>query len=158
MPIWTCEACGCRSTQGGDCIECGRSLGSPRKAVLAAGVATVVLSLLWVGSGALLGVQASLFAAFYGGLVSGAVVHVSGGRGVLYQAIASSFTLAGVVCAQTVLVLILWEEIARANDLAWESPGFVETLHYLVNYDPLTIVFCVLGLFGGFWVWRQPDA
>lgn len=84
MAVYVCRACGARSTQGGDCIICGRSLGSLPRAMVAAAAATAVLGSLWFGLALATGIQLGWMAALFGVGVSGAVVQVSGGRGLSY--------------------------------------------------------------------------
>ncbi len=152
MPTYACRACGATNSHSGDCILCGADLGSLPAAALVAFGAAAVLGVGWVGWAWLTGLQVTWFAAVYGGLVSGALVHFSGGRGPLYQGVATAATVLGLLLADSALVALL---AARAQpDLPLPPVG--ELLAYQVQHDPITIAFMLLGVAGGLWVWRYP--
>jgi hypothetical protein len=157
VKIVVCQ-CGARSTTGGDCIVCGKSLGSIPSAIAAAWVSAALLALLWVAGFWLTGFTLPWFACFFGGLVSGAVAQVSFGRGWAYQAIASTATLVGLTVAHVLLVLVLRR---RLDLLVGGGDGWVRLSALaleLLEQDPVLFVFNVFGLLGGFWLWRQPEA
>jgi hypothetical protein len=157
VPIYLCSDCQARNVEGGDCIQCGRSLGRMDRAVWAAAGSSFLLGALWVGSAVLLKLQIGWVAALYGALVSGAVAHYSGGRGVAYQAVATAFTLLGLLLSETLVVLSLWDQLTARWGLDVPRPDPWELVVYLVQYDGATILFCLLGVAGGFWLWRQPS-
>lgn len=151
-----CE-CGARNTQGGACIICGRPLGSFPRAVAAALVSAGALIVVWVGVSLVLRAQAFWFGMLFGGLVSGSIAHWSGGRGWRYQALSSGVTVAGIALANTLLLLLL---TGRADEIvAVEQPNLrlVSLAAAQLEHDPLTFGFAVMGLMGGFWLWRQPE-
>lgn len=43
------------------------------------------------------------------------------------------------------------------NERLVASMGFGELARALFDHDPGLLLFSALGLFGGFWVWRQPE-
>lgn len=144
--------CGARNTQGGQCIVCGAELGSLPRAIAAAAIATIALMVVWVGLALTLGAQTMWFAMLFGGVVSGAVVQFSAGRGWSYQLVASSATLVGLALADAVLMALV---VARDQGLS--GAGFVELARWQLENDPLTLLFAGMGVFGGFFVWRQPE-
>lgn len=155
MKVVVCE-CGARNVVGGDCILCGRSLGSLSKAVLAAVVAASAMALSWVVTAFVLGAQALWFGALFGVVVSGAVAQVSFGRGWAYQLVASTATLVGIVLGETLLVTLLRDRLDLLVAVEQPNLGLFEAIRYTVLEDSWAMVFAVLGLMGGFWVWKQP--
>ncbi len=152
MALYTCSACAATNTQSGDCVACGAELGSVSRATLAAFGAAGALAFVWVALALGLGLQTSWFGLLYGGLVSGALVHFSGGRGLRYQAIATTATIGGLLVAETALVAALWRRLEPEVSL---PPWDVLAKHQL-EHDPITVAFLVLGVMGGMWVWRYP--
>lgn len=134
MKVVVCP-CGARNTAGGQCILCGQQLGSVPRAVVAGAVAALVLAVAWAVWFWLTGFVWLWLSLLFGVVVSGAVVLVSFGRGWVFQAIASAWTLVGIVAAETLLVL----------------------LQQVAPNDPWVFVFGVCGVMGGFWVWKQPS-
>ncbi len=155
MKVVVC-ACGARNVVGGDCILCGRSLGSVSKACVAAAASSLGLAVLWAVSAWVTGLQASFLAVGFGVVVGGAVAQVSFGRGWLYQLIASTATLAGIVLGETLLILVLRDRLDLLVEVQQPNLGLVEAVRYTVLQDPWAIAFAVLGLMGGFWIWKQP--
>lgn len=136
---------------------CGTPLGSLQRAIAAAAGSALTLALLWVVVAWLLGAQALWFPVLFGGLVSGAVVQLSAGRGWRYQAVATAATVVGIVFGDTLLLLLV---TGRAEELvAVEQPNLrlLSLMRAQVESDPATLAFMALGVMGGFWVWRQPD-
>lgn len=143
--------CGARNTQSGQCIVCGAELGSLPRAIVAAGVATALLVVVWVVLAWALGAQTLWFAMLFGGVVSGAVVQFSAGRGWSYQLVASLATIVGIGVADAVLLALI---VGRTEALA--GSGLLELTRWQLENDPITALFAGLGVFGGFFVWHQP--
>lgn len=146
----TCRQCATRNTQSGSCIKCGSSLGSPVKALWAALVSSTLLGLMWAVSCLAFDFQVPYVALVFGGLVSGSVDAFSRGRGLYYQAVASTATVAGMFFSDTYVV---WRLTVREG---LEPPGAAELWLWALENDGITLALCVLGLMGGFWLWRQP--
>lgn len=155
MKVVVCE-CGARNVVGGDCYLCGRSLGSLPKAILAAVVSATGLALAWVVTARVLGVQALWFGALFGVVVSGAVAQVSFGRGWAYQLVASTATLGGISLGETLVVALLRDRVERLIAVEQPNVGLVEAVRYATLEDSWAVVFSVVGLMSGFWVWKQP--
>lgn len=156
MKVVAC-ACGARNVVGGDCIICGSPLGSVPRALAAAAISAVALAVVWVVVAWVLAIQALWFGLFFGVVVSGAVTQASFGRGWLYQLIASTATLAGIVLGETLLVLLLQDRLDVLVSLEQPNVGALEALRRTALEDPWALAFSVLGLMGGFWVWKQPS-
>lgn len=157
MKVVVCE-CGARNVVGGDCIICGRPLGSIGRAVLAAGASAGALGLAWFLFTWFTGVQALWFALAFGLLVSGAVAQVSFGRGWAYQAIATLATILGIVVGQTLMILAFEGRLGLLWSADQPNLGALEALrHTLVDHE-WALVFCVCGVLGGGWIWKQPSS
>lgn len=133
---------------------CGRSLGSIRDAVKAASIAALLASLVWIGFSWLTGLELSIFAMLFGFAVSGAVAHRTGGRGPLYQGIASSFTLVGMAVSDAVVVRMQWFKIHPDWSRDLPLPPLMDQLAWQAQWDGVFLVFVTLGFVGGFWLWR----
>ncbi len=153
MPLFPCRHCEARNDYPGRCIVCGKSLGSYPKAFIAAAASAQGLAFLWVAGSMAFGIPAIFFAIFFGGLVSGAVTTFSGGRGFGYQAIATGFTILGIVLADTILVWNFWPQLTGSPNTA--RPGFSALMEWLFLYDNVTGIFSVLGVVGGMFIWHH---
>ena len=154
MGVYLCESCEARNIRGGICTMCGKPLGSLRDAIAAASIAMLLASLFWIGFSWLTGVQISFFAMVFGLAVSGAVAHRTGGRGPLYQAIASGFTLVGMAVSDAVVVRMHWFTINPDWPRDLPLPSLWDQLAWQAQWDGVFVVFVTLGLVGGFWLWR----
>lgn len=154
MPIYTCNHCQSRNTRSGRCVECFKSLGSPIKALVAALVSGAIIGLLWIGISWFTGLQLPFIAMIFGGLISLAVTTYSGGTGFLYQGIATLATLASILIADTIVVLMLLE-----NDYAGTGgsapPLSLSLLEHQALYDPYSFLFITIGIMGGLYIWTD---
>lgn len=154
MRIYTCNHCQSRNTRSGQCVECLKSLGSPIKALVAALASGVVIALLWIGISWFTGLQLPFIAMIFGGLISLAVTTYSGGVGFLYQGIATLFTIASILVADTVVVLLLLEDTYGAT--GWSAPPLsLSLLEYQALYDPYSFLFISIGIAGGLYIWTD---
>lgn len=156
MRIILCPKCGARNTVAGYCELCNASLGSLHRAVNAAFGSAAALALLWIAVGLLFDIALPMFAVGFGAVVSFVTVRLSRGCGPLYQLIATSATILGVLVAHVTLTIVLLEPdgiemFAHLNDDDW-----IRVLWAMVLYDPFTDVFLAAGVLGGFYIWKQP--
>lgn len=157
MKVVVCE-CGARNVVGGECIICGRQLGSIGVAAVAAAVAATALGLVWFLFTWFTGVQALWFGMFFGMIVSGAVVQVSFGRGWLFQAIATAATVVGIIVGETLMVLAFEGRLGLLFSTSQPNLGALEAVrHTIVDYE-WVLIFCVCGVMGGGFVWKQPSS
>ncbi len=133
---------------------CGRSLGSIRDAIVAASTATTIMSVLWVGLSWLIGMTAVPIAILFGAAISGAVAHRTGGRGFFYQAIASLFTITSLALSDAIVVRIHWLAINPDWPPGHPLPALLDQILYQAQWDGILLVAVILGLIGGFWLWR----
>ena len=157
MAIRKCIECGTRNGEPGDCVVCGRSLGSPVTAVNAAAGTAVLLSLLWLVFTWLTGIAFPVFALVYGWTVSFVAVRVSWGRGLLYQAIVSGVSLLGIVVTDALLVQWFWHEWYPNWPPEEPPPELRELIPTLLQWDPWHVLFALFGVLGTLWVWRKGD-
>lgn len=155
MPVVVCE-CGARNTAGGDCIKCGRGLGSIPRALMAAAVSAVALAVGWAVFIWLTRFFVLWFLMLFGIGISGAVVQASFGRGWSYQAIASAATIASVVLGHALLVVLVRDRLDLLFSLEQPNVGLLSVLAAVLE-DQTALVFSVVGVMGGFWVWKQPS-
>lgn len=156
MRIILCPKCGARNTEAGYCDICNASLGSTRRAVNAAFGTAAALALLWIAMGLLFNIEQPMFAIGFGAVVSFVTVRHSRGCGPVYQLIATSATILGILVADATIVIALSEPegfttLTRLNDDDW-----IRILRHMVLYDPFTAVFLVTGVMGGLYIWKQP--
>ena len=154
MVSYMCEHCEARNSRGGRCTFCNESLGSMRVAFKAAFLAATALSLFWIFLSWVTGLELGALALVFGFLVSGAVAQSTGGRGILYQAVASFFTVSGLAIADAVVVRMQWFKIFPNWDPAEPLPPMMDQLVYQAQWDGIFLVFVVLGFAGGLWLWR----
>lgn len=126
---------------------CQQPLGDLPAAVTAACVSSAALSLLWAGFTLVTGYQVIWFAVLYGGLVSGAVAWASSGRGPVYQLVATTATVVGLVVGQLLFVLAYH----RRLDLLANH----EEVSRLVLENHWGLAYAVLGVVGGLWLWHD---
>lgn len=157
MKVVVCE-CGARNVVGGDCIICGRPLGSIGKAAVAAAAAASLLGVGWFLFAWLTGIQALWFGLLFGVAVSGAVVQVSFGRGWAYQAIATLATVTGIVVGETLLILAFEGRLGLLWSATQPNLGALEAVRHTLVDDEWALIFCVCGVMGGAWVWKQPSS
>ncbi len=146
MGVIVCRHCSARNTEGGDCVMCQKPLGDLPAAITAAFVTAGVLAVLWAGFTLVTHIQIMWFAVLFGGLVSGAVAHFSGGRGPTYQLVATTATVVGIVVGQ-LLFVVGW--VGRFDVLADQ-----DAVAAIVFADDWSLPFCVLGVVGGLWLWQ----
>lgn len=147
-----CPGCGTRDNAGHRCHVCGYRLGSLHKAVVAAGVAALGYGAIWVGLTWLTGMQLSAIATGFGAVVAGSVAIVSKGRGCLYQLIASGFTVIGIGVAQARVYQLLWDQLPGVPPDT-PAPSIAALWPWVLQYDPVTVLWCVFGVLGGFILW-----
>jgi len=121
--------------------------------MLAGAISAIGVGGLWVLTSWLLRIQIPAVAVVFGGIVSAAVTRFSAGRGIVYQGIASFWTVVGLLVADTVVVLIFWQELYAPS--AGTPPPIWNLMEYQALYDPLTFLFYGLGIIGGLWIWRE---
>lgn len=134
-------------------MKCLKGLGSYPKALVAGLASTVLLSGVWIGAAYLVALQFGFFALFYGAVISGAITHVSGGRGLSFQFIASVFTIAGMLFADTTVVFILWDQLPGVLE-GEQRPEFFDLMIRLLEYEASTLLFMLFGLIGGLYIWQ----
>jgi hypothetical protein len=153
MPIYVCSQCGARNTRSGQCVSCLESLGSVKKAIDAALISGAVMSLIWIGLAVVTGLQLTVLALIFGGVISVAVTRYSGGVGPLYQGIATAATFLSILVADTIVVILLWNKI---NPGSGPAPSFsYALLEFQIQHDPFTFMFVGLGVAGGLFIWRE---
>lgn len=157
MKVVVCETCDARNVVGGDCILCGKPLGSIPLAFVSAFATAALFALSWASFAWLTGLIALWMSLLFGVAVSGAVVQVSFGRGWAYQAIASSATIIGIIGAETLLILLLHDRLDILVEFDTLNIAAVNLAARVALHDPAALAFGVLGLMGGFWVWKQPS-
>ncbi|MEZ6186918.1 MAG: hypothetical protein R3F62_18140 [Planctomycetota bacterium] len=156
MAVWVCPACELRNESPGDCMVCGASLGSLRKAVAAASLSAGALALVWIACAVFVGVRPLLLALIYGAVVSGCVMAFSGGRGLSYQGVATAATIVGLLVADTVAVYAVWYLWFDGQSYEGPQPTWWEFLCHNALYEPYTIASFTAGVLGGLFLWIQP--
>ena len=154
MATHVCEHCEARNARGGRCTFCEMPLGSLRDAIFTAFATATILALSWIALSWLTGFELCMLASIFGAIVSGAVFVRQGGRGIRYQAVASFFTISGLAIADAAVVRMHWLEICPNWDPARPLPPMLDQLVYQAQWDGLFLVFLVLGLAGGLFLWR----
>lgn len=154
MASYECKSCGSYSQEEGSCIVCGNPLGDLARAIRAAGESSLIMAMIWVAASFLLRMQLPLFALIFGGIVSLYTTRRSAGRGFLFQLIATGFTILGIVLADSMAMLL---EVARessfsASDITIDM--LLADMKYRILNDPVTGLFFVLGIMGGYWIWK----
>jgi hypothetical protein len=129
-------------------------MGSLQRALLAAFGAAAILGLLWIAFSYLTGFQLSIFAAIYGIVVSFCTVHFSKGCGPLYQAVATTATILGLLVSDTVVMIAISSPDGFLHVLRMTTSEWQAALGHFLNNDPVTAIFMVLGVIGGFYIWR----
>ena len=152
MAIYECKKCKSRNTSQGHCIICGASLGSISTATTAASLTSLALGMVWFLSALMFRFQDPFLALLFGGIVSGTVTFFSGGRGLMYQAIATTYTIIGILAFDALVVWYLWPEFSSEA-----RPDFWFLIGYQMYHAPFALASCVLGVMGGFFIWRDPS-
>jgi hypothetical protein len=149
-----CRHCSANNSAPGYCVLCRKQMGSLKKAFDSGLYSSLALATLWSILAIITGIELSFLAIIFGGLVSAAVVRGSSGRGISFQLIATSFTLIGIVASQAFTFYFIWD---RHPDLSaiGPRPGLIAIAHHLLLYDDFTLIFIILGVMGGAWVWHH---
>ncbi len=153
-----CRHCGAQNAGPGQCVLCLKNLGDPKRALVAAAVSTVTLSAVWIGIAWIANFEFSLFATLYGVTISAAVLVYAKGKGPLYQAIASTFTVVGLVVADTIVVWLVWDEYASAQHIPRTTVALWELMKYQLTWDPWVWLWLIAGLMGGFYIWNYDSS
>ncbi len=154
MANYICPHCDANNPDPGRCVMCDRHIGSLKRALLFGAAGTLVLGLLWIVISLGTGMQFPLTALFFGGFVSFCVSHFSGGRGIVYQLIATLFTIAGIVVADSLTGLLIAHFDESINLATFSLSDFLNYIRYTFEKDDFTSFFYVLGVMGGFYIWR----
>ena len=154
MRIYECRHCGARNRSTGQCVKCLKGLGSLPRAFVAAGVAATILAVLWGAFSWITHLQATFLALGFGVTISAVAAHFSGGRGFLYQVVASGWTLLGMLAGDTLAVWLLWPQFYPRTP---DRPDFLALMQWLALWDGATIGLMALGLMGGMFLWHQSD-
>lgn len=154
MASHQCPHCGAYSSEPGRCVVCKKPIGNLGKAISAALASAVVLSVLWIGLAWISGMQLSLLAIAFGGIISLCTTHFSGGRGILYQLIATVVTVVAIVFADGIALMMMDPEVGFEELNSLTAADLLAMMEYHLKYDPATPLFYVLGVMGGFWIWR----
>lgn len=107
MPNYICRHCQANNPVPGQCVLCLKSLGSHKKAFLAAAISSLWCGTIWLTVAVLFRIQLPALAILFGGIVSATVSRFSGGRGITYQLIATAFTIAGIVSFDGLSLLLI---------------------------------------------------
>lgn len=154
MANFPCPKCHANNPSSGWCVVCQTSLGTIKKAISNAAGATIVLGFLWVLMAVSTGMQLTIFAALFGAVVAACTSHFSGGRGFIYQAIATTFTFVGIIFFDTlaVIAVMLRTSAIEASQITltyiWDH-----SIYNALN-DPATTLFYIAGIMGSFIIWR----
>lgn len=143
MGVVVCRKCAARNTEGGECVVCQAPLGDLRAALVAAGVTSALLALVWGGVSLVTGFQSAWFAALFGGVVSGAVAQASSGRGLAFQAIATAATVVGIVAGEALFLVALLVRSGQEDVLATALS------------NPWGPAYAAMGVVGGLWLWHD---
>ena len=154
MPNYKCRHCGANNDDCGKCIICNKGIGSLKTAIIAGFITTIVLGVFWILISLITKIQLPIFALIFGGFVSFGVSHFSAGRGFIYQGIATIYTIIGILLADTISVIILWHDLYPEWGADTPIPQFTDIIIELALYDPFTVFFYILGVIGGFYIWR----
>ncbi len=154
MLTYDCPHCQARNTEAGRCLVCFKLMGSLSRAFQAAYVSAVGLGLLWILFSMITGFQLTMFALIFGMVVSFATVHFSKGHGPMYQFAATSATILGLLVANTVTMLSITRPEGLRIIFHLSFSEWQQVLGQALNYDPVTAIFIVFGVLGGFYIWR----
>ena len=154
MPSYICPHCSAHNSEAGQCVLCYKNIGSWREAMKAGFYTAVILGVLWVAATAIFKIQLPMLAVGFGAAVALSVSHFSGGKGFLYQAIATGFTAAGIICADSVSMLVVAYREGQIElqqvtlNLLWAD------MTHRATEDAATILYYFLGIIGSFCIWR----
>lgn len=102
----------------------------------------------------LTGLQLTMGALLFGGIISLCCTQFSGGRGVLFQLIATTFTIVGIVAADTIAMVIVNVRLGELDPQFITASWLFEGMKHNFFYDGFTGFFFVLGVMAGLWIWR----
>ncbi|GAA5495195.1 hypothetical protein Rhal01_01370 [Rubritalea halochordaticola] len=154
MANYPCPKCTANNSSAGWCVMCQSSLGNLQKAVSNAAGATIVAGIIWVGLSVLTGIQLTILAALYGGAVAMCTSYFSGGRGIIYQTIATLFTFVGIVLFDSIASIGV---MLRLGEIQMSQVTLEYLYSYTIHaalYDPFTGLFYVLGVMTSLVIWR----
>ena len=122
-------------------------------ALATAVLSSVAIAVIWILLSVFAGIQLPALALFFGCLVAGLVSRVSGGRGFSYQAIATAFTVLGIVAGDSIsMLLVAWKELGGG----WPSSDqILQDMADRFEYDPYTVLFYVVGVLGSLYIWKD---
>lgn len=106
--------------------------------------------MVWVVFSVITHWQPLLLLVLFGGIVSAVTTKYSGDRGLTYQAIATFATIFGIIAGDGLVVYLLWEQFTNQAGL----PDLTQLLMYTFQDDHSTVLFSIIGVIGGFWIWR----
>ncbi|MGE0433965.1 MAG: hypothetical protein AB7K09_18605 [Planctomycetota bacterium] len=146
-----CRHCEAPNPRGGRCRKCHLPLGSIFRAAALGAITMLALIVAQVVLTALVGWRMTAIAALYGVAISGVIAVFDGGRGWLFQILATLLTCAGILLGNMLCLLVVWSSMDAPLDwMIWVS--YVLT----VRYDAVALCFAVFGVVGGFWLWMLP--
>ncbi|NWK56958.1 hypothetical protein HW115_15150 [Verrucomicrobiaceae bacterium N1E253] len=157
MTNYICRSCSANNNEPGRCVLCSQSLGSLKIAILAAATSCLLLSICWIALAALTQSWIPLLALVFGGVIALCTSHFSGGRGLIYQMIATGFTLIGIVCSECLITLIFIHRDSTHLLQITDLDSVFRTATYQILYDPALTLFSFLGISGSFFIWRDPS-
>lgn len=149
-----CSKCAANNPEPGHCILCGARLGSYKRAVWAALLATLSMTAMWIILSVVVRMQFPIIAGIFGATVSFCVLHFSGGSGLFFQLIASGFTLAGIVLADSASLLLLAVVDEKIPLSSLSTEWLWVDMSFRISNDPYTILYYVLGLISGLFLLR----
>lgn len=154
MARYQCRTCEAYSFESGCCVVCRKSLGSHYKALSAAACATVAMGILWMIFSVALRIQMPLVAGIFGGVVAACTSRFSGGRGISYQAIATVFTILGIIVFDSLamIALAVIDNQVGFAELTW-GDVWRDIKHHSL-YDPFTACFYGVGILTSLIIWR----
>ena len=154
MPNYFCPHCEANNSEPGQCVMCLKSIGRPRQALKAALNSTVLLILMWIFLTVFVGLQHPIVAIGFGGVVAFCTSYFSGGKGIYYQAIATGFTAFGIVVAEVLSQIVLQYREGKIDLASVNLSDIWNNMLHFASYDPITVLFYVLGVMGSFCIWR----
>lgn len=135
-------------------MVCLKKMGSLRKATIAAFGAAGGLALIWIMFSTITRLESLAFAVVFGAVVSGVTMRVSGGHGPLYQLVATSATILGILIADTIVMLLLTNQSGFAGLAHLTAGNWSAVLDHFFTRDPYTFCFMVAGVVTGLFIWR----
>ena len=154
MANYICPACAANNPEPGSCILCGTRLGSCRRAFGAALLSTLMMSGLWMFLTVVVRLQFPLVACVFGVVVSYCVLRFSGGAGLVFQCIASAFTVCGIVLADSASMITLAVLDGKITLDRLSLEWLWADLCFRAVHDPYTILFSAFGFITGLFLLR----